>query len=223
MDKFDREELKAAFEAGKIPVSDDYIRRLDGLLRALASQYRARKVAREQDLTGQLTRLEETKSFLAGLWDIEALLCGFEEETPRIISRLSGAAQHGIDFLKIEKEQRKIRLDDPETTLFMGLRDVYVSLSGKTGISDDGPLHRFANACTKLIDVSIILPQPQSLRKALKRRATPPPLEPDPKACCVRCGVVIPGYGAHRNGERRCGRRSTVGSIGGRAAVIRAI
>jgi len=39
----------------------------------------------------------------------------------------------------------------------------------------------------------------------------------------VRCGVVIPGYGAHRDGERRCGRRSTVGSIGGRAAVIRAI
>jgi len=38
-----------------------------------------------------------------------------------------------------------------------------------------GPLHRFANACTKLIDVSISLPQPQSLRKALKRRATPPP------------------------------------------------
>jgi hypothetical protein len=29
---------------------------------------------------------------------------------------------------------------------------------------------------------------------------------------------VIPGYGAHRDGERRCGRRSTVGSIGGRAA-----
>jgi hypothetical protein len=56
----------------------------------------------------------------------------------------------------------------------MGLRDVYVSLSGKTGISDDGPLHRFANACTKLIDVSISLPQPQSLRKALKRRAKAP-------------------------------------------------
>jgi len=67
-----------------------------------------------------------------------------------------------------------VRGDDPETTLFMGLRDVYVRLSGKTGISDDGPLHRFANACTKLIDKSIILPQPQSLRKALKRRAKAP-------------------------------------------------
>jgi hypothetical protein len=67
-----------------------------------------------------------------------------------------------------------VRGDDPETTLFMGLRDVYVGLSGKTGISDDGPLHRFAIACTKLIDESIVLPQPQSLRKALKRRATAP-------------------------------------------------
>jgi hypothetical protein len=57
----------------------------------------------------------------------------------------------------------------------MDLRDVYVGLSGNTGISDNGPLHRFATACAKLIDKSIILPQPQSLRKALKRRATPPP------------------------------------------------
>ena len=61
MTEFDREELKAAFEAGKIPVSDDDIRWLDGLLRSLAQQYRARKVAREQDLNGQLTRLKETK------------------------------------------------------------------------------------------------------------------------------------------------------------------
>ena len=175
MSEFDPEELRAAFEAGKIPVHDDSIRRLDGLLHVLAQQYRARKVAREQDLNGQLTRFEETKNSLAGLWDFEPLLYAFEVETPQIITRLLGAIQHGIDFLKNEKEQRKVRRDDLETTLFMGLRDVYVSLSGKTGISDDGPLHRFANACTKLIDVSIILPQPQSLRKALKRRATPPP------------------------------------------------
>jgi hypothetical protein len=175
MAEFDREELKAAFEAGKIPISDDDIRRLDGPLRALAQQYRARKVAREQDLNGQLTRLEEIKNFLAGLCDTEALLYAFEVKTPEIISRLSGAVRHGIDFLKNEKEQRKVRGDDPETTLFMDLRDVYVGLSGRTGISDDGPLLRFANACAKLIDESIILPQPQSLRKALKRRATAPP------------------------------------------------
>jgi hypothetical protein len=173
MAEFDREELKAAFEAGKIPISDDDIRRLDGLLRALAQQYRARRVAREQDLNGQLTRLEEIKNFLAGLWDTKALLYAFEVKTPEIISRLSGAVQHGIDFLK--NDQRKVRGDDPETTLFMDLRDVYVGLSGRTGISEDGPLLRFANACTKLIDESIILPQPQSLRKALKRRATAPP------------------------------------------------
>jgi len=175
MAEFDRGELRAAFEAGKIPVSDDDIRRLDGLLRSLPQQYRVRKLAREQDLNGQLARLKETKNSLAGLRDTEALLYAFEVETPQIISRLLGAVEYGIDFLKNEKEQRKVRGDDPETTLFMGLRDVYVSLSGKTGISDDGPLHRFANACTKLIDVSISLPQPQSLRKALKRRATPPP------------------------------------------------
>ena len=175
MAEFDREELKAAFEAGKIAVADDNIRRLDGLLRALTPRYRARKAAREQDLNGQLTRLKETKNSLAGLWDTEALLYAFEVETPQIISRLLGAVEYGIDFLKNEKEQRKIRRDDPETTLFMNLRDVYVGLTGRTGISEDGPLQRFANACAKLIDESIVLPQPQSLRKALKRRATPPP------------------------------------------------
>jgi hypothetical protein len=174
MAEFDREELKAAFEAGKIPVSDDNIRRLDSLLRALTPRYRARKAAHEQGASAQLTRLEETKNFVAGLWDSEALLYAFDVEAPQIISRLLGTVQHGIDFLKHEKEQRKVRRDDPETTLFMDLRDVYVGLSGKTGISIDGPLHRFANACTKLIDKSIILPQPQSLRKALKRRAKAP-------------------------------------------------
>ena len=174
MAEFDREKLKAAFEAGKIPVNDDNIRRLDGLLRAIAQQHQARKVAREQDLNGQLTRLEETKNSLAGLWDTEALLYSFEVETPQIISRLLGAVEHGIDFLKNEKEQRKIRRDDPETTLFMNLRDVYVGLTGRTGISEDGPLQRFANACAKLIDESIVLPQHQSLRKALKRRAKAP-------------------------------------------------
>jgi hypothetical protein len=175
MAEFDREELKAAFEAGKIAASDDNISRLDGLLRALTPRYRARKAAREQDLNGQLTRLEETKSSLAGLLETEALLYAFDVEVPQIIGRLLGTIQRGIDFLKSEKEQRKVRRDNPETALFMNLRDVYVGLSGKTGISDDGPLHRFATACTKLIDESIVLPQPQSLRKALKRRAAPPP------------------------------------------------
>jgi len=175
MTEFDREELKAALQLGKIPFSDDDVRRLDRLLQVLAQRYRARKIARAQDLKRQSARLEATKNFLVCLLDTEPLLYAFEAETPQIITRLSGAVQLGIDFLKNERQQRKVRGDDPETTLFMGLRDVYVSLSGKTGISDDGPLHRFANACTKLIDVSIILPQPQSLRKALKRRGTPPP------------------------------------------------
>src|SRR5882672_1318784 len=174
MAEFDRQELKAAFEAGKILAGDDNIRRLDGSLRALIQQYQARKAAREQGVSAQLTRLEETKNSVASLWDSEALLYALDVEAPQIISRLLGTVERGIDFLKHEKEQRKVRRDDPETTLFMDLRDVYVGLSGKTGISEDGPLQRFATACTKLIDKSIILPQPQSLRKALKRRAKAP-------------------------------------------------
>jgi hypothetical protein len=174
MDNFDQGELRAALKSGKIPISDDEMRRLDGALRVLARQYRARKVARAQDLIGQLARLEATKNFLAGLLDTEPFLYAFEAEAAQIIGRLSDAVQHGIDFLKSERERRKVRGDDPETTLFMDLRDAYVGLSGKTGISEDGPLHRFANACTKLIDESIVLPQPQSLRKALKRRAKAP-------------------------------------------------
>ena len=82
MAEYDQEKLKAALEAGKIPISDDNIRRMDGLLRALAQQYRARKVAREQDLNGQLTRLKETKKSLAGLSDTEALLYAFGRDAP---------------------------------------------------------------------------------------------------------------------------------------------
>ena len=174
MNKFDQEELKAALKSGNVPVSDDEIGQLDGVLRALAYQYRARKVARTRDVNGQLVRLKETKNFLADLLDTESLLQAFEAEMAQIIKRLSGAVQHGIDFLQNERDQRRVRGDDPETTLFIDLRDVYVGLTGKTGISEDGPLHRFATACTKLIDPNIVLPQAQSLRKALKRRAKAP-------------------------------------------------
>ena len=93
-----------------------------GLLRVLAQQYRARKVAREQDLNGQLTRLEETKSFLTDLWHTEPFLYAFEAKAAQIIGQLSDAVRHGIDFLKNERERRRVRRDDPETTLFMDLR-----------------------------------------------------------------------------------------------------
>jgi hypothetical protein len=129
MAKFDHEELKAALEAGKIPVSDDSIRRLDGFLRALAQQYRTRKAACGQDLNAQLVRLEESKDSIATLWDVSPLFYAFDPETPAI--------EQAIDFLKHEKGRRKVRGDDPETMLFMDLRDVYVGLSGKTGISED--------------------------------------------------------------------------------------
>ena len=51
MAEFDREELKAAFEAGKIAVRDENLRRLDGSLQALVQQYQARKAAREQGVS----------------------------------------------------------------------------------------------------------------------------------------------------------------------------
>jgi hypothetical protein len=170
----DRAELQAALQAGNVPVSDHNIECLDCILRALSRQYQARKAACEQDLNAQLVRLEESKDCIATLWDVTPLFCAFDPETSTIISRLSDAAEQAIDFLKHEKGRRKVRGDDPETMLFTHLRDVYVGLSGKTGISDNGPLHRFATACTKVIDERIVLPQPQSLRKALKRRSTAP-------------------------------------------------
>jgi hypothetical protein len=80
----------------------------------------------------------------------------------------------GERALEYEKEQRKRRGDDAETTLFIDLRNIYLGLGGKPGISDDGPLYRFAQACVELIDQSIILPQAQTLRKALNRRKKPP-------------------------------------------------
>ena len=93
MNKFDQEELKAALKSGNVPVSDDEIGQLDGVLRALAHQYRARKVARARDLNGQLARLQETRNSLGGLWDTEALLYAFEVETPQIIRRLPGGSR----------------------------------------------------------------------------------------------------------------------------------
>jgi|SRR4051794_9554334 hypothetical protein len=44
-----------------------------------------------------------------------------------------------------------------------------------------------------------------------------------PKACCAAPDRVIHGYSAHRDGEQRCGRGSTIGFIGGWATAIRVI
>jgi hypothetical protein len=49
----------------------------------------------------------------------------------RVLLRLRSRNTHdhsSVDFLKNEKGQRKVWRDDPETALFMDLRDVYVSL-----------------------------------------------------------------------------------------------
>jgi hypothetical protein len=167
--EFSRAALEAAFVKGRIiPVGRDPIGQLGSRLRVLEQQYRARKAAPLQDLNAQLARLKE---IIPDLWDIEALVFAFD---PEVISRLSRAVQRAIDFLEYEKEQRKRRGDDAETTLFIDLRNIYLGLGGKPGISDDGPLYRFAKACAELIDQSIILPQAQTLRKALNRRKEPP-------------------------------------------------
>ena len=107
MAEFDREELKAAFEAGKIAVADDNLRRLDGLLRALTPRYRARKAAREQDLNGQLTRLEETKNSLAGLLETEALLYAFDVEAPRLLVGCWELSSAGLISSNMKKNNEK--------------------------------------------------------------------------------------------------------------------
>src|SRR5438477_13112164 len=89
---------EAAFEAGKIPVSDDNIRRLDSLLRSLAQQYRDGKVVREQDLNGQLAGLKATKNSLAVVGDTEALLYGYVLECPQMMTRRLRLVEYGIYF-----------------------------------------------------------------------------------------------------------------------------
>ena len=119
MAKFDQEGLRAALKSGNIPVSNDEIRHLEGVLRALAQQYRTRKIALAQDLKRQSTKLEATKNFLVAQLESEPLLYAFEAETAQIIKRLFDAVQHGMEFLKHEREKRKVRGDDSETILFI--------------------------------------------------------------------------------------------------------
>src|SRR5215831_16000122 len=106
---FDREELKAALGAGRIPVNENSIGCLDGLLRPLAQQCRTRKAACEHDLNAQLVRLEEGKYCIATLWDLTPVFYAFDPEIATIIRRLSDAAEQAVDFLKHEKGRRKVR------------------------------------------------------------------------------------------------------------------
>jgi hypothetical protein len=174
MTEFGREALEAAFVKGAISPRDDDkhddIGALGNQLRALAQQWRAEN-GRRRHLNHQLARLEETKRFIDNLWDMEALISTFD---PEATTRFSQAVRQAMGFIKYVKNQR--RGTDVETILFAKLRNIYVELGGKPSISEDGPLHRFAQQCAALIDADIVLPKAQTLQKALRRWKEEPPV-----------------------------------------------
>jgi hypothetical protein len=74
------------------------------------------------------------------------------------------------------KEKEKGNREQPETTLFVDLRQVFIKLGGTEAIGSGGPLYKFVAASVKTIGDQISMPDPEPFRKLMtaaeKRRRT---------------------------------------------------
>jgi hypothetical protein len=114
-----------------------------------------------------------------------ALLRRLEQTANEARSLLPGVGAGGADIgpnewvLAIsekEKAKEKGNREQPETTLFVDLRQLFIKLGGTEAIGRGGPLYKFVAACVKTIDDQISMLDPEPFRKLMtaaeKRRHT---------------------------------------------------
>jgi hypothetical protein len=72
------------------------------------------------------------------------------------------------------RHEKNGREENPQTRLFLRLRELYMEFGGSSEIGSGGPLYRFVSACVDVIGGDISVPSKESFRllmvKALKRR-----------------------------------------------------
>jgi hypothetical protein len=104
-------------------------------------------------------------------------------DPPELVAMM-GVLIDGLNQVEIEhkglfdsqeiRSAKKARGENPQTRLFLRLRDLYMKLGGSSEIGSGGPLYRFVSACVDVIGGDISVPSKESFRllmvKALKRR-----------------------------------------------------
>jgi hypothetical protein len=177
--------LRAILEAGDIAADEATIARLASHLSALGQQYRLIRFARADRPRREqiLDRLVEIRSAVArvsaiidndlgGSCEIELLLNAFRwraDDAPHL-HRLHDAADQAVMLLATSDPASSILApnEQPETWLFVELREVHKRLSGRKKIGRDRPLDRFIRRAAKAIGGDIMVPAPEALTARLR-------------------------------------------------------
>jgi hypothetical protein len=63
-----------------------------------------------------------------------------------------------IEFIETRDRPRG-KQEDPLTTFCVDLYTLYIIITGKEALSNNGPAHRFVKECAEIVDPSIVVPE----------------------------------------------------------------
>ena len=187
MSWFNREQLETALKAGRISADENTISHFDKWLyvteqvfrlpsqrRRLTPGLKLLKTIRFNGPSKELKNLD--KALRAWIFaDFESK----EMETDLLttlsvtgyasigsLSMLSVSISNTITCLNHQyDQQQKLGSQAVETDLFVGLYKKYCAMSGKKGLSDNGPAIRFIAECASILDIEI----PRGLRRRIQQ------------------------------------------------------
>jgi hypothetical protein len=168
MVEFDRERLGTALKAGKICADEEKITQIDAWLYTLWFKYKMQTKGYKLGRAKPSRELQKLNKALldwscsdAWKWEV-FLICRFDNLKLSAIEWFSMAVGEAIDSL--ESGRKRTRQEDPKTGLFVDLYRGYTELSGKTGLSDEGPAIRFIAECAAIVGVAV----PPGLRRLVQ-------------------------------------------------------
>jgi hypothetical protein len=183
--------LKAALIAGKIDVTDKALEVLRAELTTIGHGYWINRCIGEAktdtELKKDLSRLQTAcrtvvevfDADLSGAGQIEAMLSDpwRGSQVPRLVEELRSLSSRIETALAMAKQDGAIRKrqQDPETSFFLAVHDLFSRLTGNPEPWVAGPLHRFTRNCATLTHPSIVVPESENsfqkrLKAALARR-----------------------------------------------------
>jgi hypothetical protein len=168
IERYYRERLAAALKAGRIPADEDTISRVDLWLFSLFFAYRVLKKGYEigfakpsRELKNVCKALREWINSDSGNWEAHMIKTEYGYKMSSVDEFLE-SAEKLVGLL--ESEKKRVRQENLETYLFFELYRGYIELSGKKGLSDDGPAIRFVTKCASIVNVAV----PRGLRRRIQ-------------------------------------------------------
>jgi hypothetical protein len=164
---FDRDRLKAMIVAARprLLVDETVVEGVAGFVYAAWMELSSRRLIKSKSPSSK--RLRNAYKALSGCvdnpervrspegWLALLLLLGFE-----INKGMQLMAGMGFLIEQLEEESRKPpgKGEDPLTAFCVALYVLYSEVTGKKGLTDDGPAYRFVRDCAAIVDPRIVVP-----------------------------------------------------------------